>query len=84
MTTETLIAKGVVHGKTIKLDQESGLPDGVHVLITMQTLVGGKRLPPGEGIKRSAGAWSDDADGLDQYLNWNRQQRKQGRRDIES
>ena len=34
---------------------------------------------PGEGLRRAFGAWSDDAEELDRYLEWNRQQRKVGR-----
>lgn len=43
-----------------------------------------KELPPGEGLRRSAGAWADDAEGLDEYLEWNRSQRKVGRPEPES
>jgi uncharacterized protein (DUF433 family) len=32
------------------------------------------RVP--EGLRRSFGAWAEDAEELDQYLEWNRQQRK--------
>jgi hypothetical protein len=35
------------------------------------------------GLRRSFGAWAEDADELDKYLEWNRQQRKIGRREIE-
>ena len=47
--------KGVVHGKTIELEQEPALPDGQSVVVTLQPLEE-KRLPLGEGIRRSAGA----------------------------
>jgi uncharacterized protein (DUF433 family) len=35
------------------------------------------------GLRRSFGAWAEDAEELDNYLEWNRQQRKAGRRRIE-
>ena len=35
------------------------------------------------GLRRSFGAWADDAEELDKYLEWNRQQRKVDRREIE-
>lgn len=70
--------KGVVHGKTIELEQEPALPDGQSVVVTLQPLEE-KRLPPGEGIRRSAGAWADDPEGLDQYLEQLRQDRAQDR-----
>jgi uncharacterized protein (DUF433 family) len=34
-------------------------------------------------IRQTAGAWAEDADELDEYLEWTRQQRKIGRREIE-
>jgi hypothetical protein len=83
MTSTPAVLKGVVHGKTIELEQEPGLPDGQEVSVVLQPLEATeKRLPPGEGIRRSAGGWDDDAEGLDKYLQWNRQQRKVSRREI--
>ncbi len=76
--------RGVVHGKTIELEQEPELPDGQEVTVILQPLVPSEEWPSGEGIRRSAGAWSDDPEGLDEYLRWNRQQRKIVRREIES
>jgi uncharacterized protein (DUF433 family) len=38
------------------------------------------RVP--EGIRRSFGGWADDADELDEYLDWTRQQRRLRRREI--
>lgn len=36
------------------------------------------------GLRRSFGAWADDADELDKYLEWTRQRRKIRRREIEA
>lgn len=77
------VFKGVVHGKTIELDQEPGLPDGQPVTVTVQPTPIGRKLPPGEGLRRAFGAWSEDAAELDEYLAWNRQQRQQDRRGID-
>lgn len=44
---------------------------------------GTEDLAPGEGLRRSFGAWAEDAGELDEYLEWNRRQRKLGRREIE-
>jgi|GEM_PF-729605 len=35
------------------------------------------------GLRRSCGAWAEDADELDKYLEWTRQHRKIRRREIE-
>jgi hypothetical protein len=77
---DSTVFRGVIHGQTIELDADIGLPDGQIVAIRVQPLVPHtSKLPSGEGIRRSAGGWSDDPDGLDAYLEWNRRQRKQGR-----
>jgi hypothetical protein len=87
MAMQSNVYRGVVHGKTIELDDETGLQDGQQVKIIIQAVSGAEgligRLPPGEGIRRSAGAWADDAEELDKYLEWNRQQRKVGRPPIQ-
>lgn len=75
--------KGVVHGKLIELEHEPGLPDGQQVTVTVEPAGVDATLPAGEGLRRSAGAWCDDPDGLDRYLQWNRQQHKATRRELE-
>jgi hypothetical protein len=78
------ILRGVIHGKTIQLAEEPNLPEGQPVTVIMhpatQTPEESAPLPPGEGLRRAFGAWADDAEELDKYLEWNRQQRKTGRR----
>jgi len=51
------IFKGVVHGKTIELDQEPGLPEGQEVEVQVKLIPAGRKW--GEGILRSAGGWAD-------------------------
>jgi len=68
--------KGVVRGKTIELDSEPGLPDRQPVSVIVHRL-----LPPGEGIRQSAGAWVDSADELDAWLAQMQESRKQDRRE---
>ena len=74
---------GIVHGRTIELDEEPGLPDGQLVLVTLSRASAAPSDDEGrEILRRAAGAWSDDIEGLDRYLEWNRQQRKNDRRDL--
>ena len=73
---------GIIRGQTIELDRPAGLPDGQAVTVTVQPQ-DRPALAPGEGLRRSIGGWADDPEGLEQYLEWNRQQRKQSRREIE-
>jgi hypothetical protein len=76
MTTNIDVLRGVVHGKTIELENETELPDGQRVQITIQPVsspdISMSPLAAGEGIRRSAGAWVDDAKALGNYLEWNR------------
>ena len=59
---ETLtVLKGIVHGKTIELEQKPGLPEGQVVSVTVQPVAPEARtMAPGEGIRRSAGGWAED------------------------
>jgi hypothetical protein len=88
MSSAPAVLKGVIRGRTIELEEEPGLPDGQSVAVTVQPageqpLIEKGRLPPGEGIRRSAGAWADDPAGLDAYLKQLRQDREQDRGLIE-
>jgi hypothetical protein len=78
------VLHGTIQGKTIVLDTETGLPAGQEVFVILAPVnQGTTKLPPGEGIRRSAGAWADDADELDEYLKWNRAARKSDRSMVE-
>jgi hypothetical protein len=78
----TLSLKGIVRGKTIELEHPPGLPEGQEVRVTVEPTPMANPSP-GDGLRRAAGAWSDDPAGLDQYLEWNRQQRKKSRPPID-
>jgi hypothetical protein len=58
---------GVVHGKTVELDKDAGLPDGQRVSVLIQPKPQLK-LPPGEGLLRAFGGWSDDPQGVDGFV----------------
>ena len=49
--------QGVIHGKTIELDQDLGMADGQRVNVEVQ--VDSPACPWGEGIRRSAGIAAD-------------------------
>jgi hypothetical protein len=65
---------GTIHGKTVELDQEPGLPDGTRVQVAV---VSSPNLTPGEGIKSSFGSWAGDDAAVDEFL-------KQVRKDRDS
>jgi hypothetical protein len=67
MPNQAAAFRGTVHGNTITLDGELGIPDGQEVTVTVQVdapAAATKRLPPGEGF----GAWAEDGDELDRYI----------------
>lgn len=75
-----LSPKGTIHGRTIVLVDDSGLPEGQPVTVAMTPL--SEATSPTDSsalaaLRRAAGAWTgDDEPGLQHYLEWNRQQRK--------
>lgn len=76
--------KGVIRGKAIELEEETGLLEGQEVTVTVEPVSRPSDAPDAlEALKRAAGGWADDdAEGLDRYLEWNRRQRQAGRREI--
>jgi hypothetical protein len=56
----TISLHGVVHGKTIELDEDLGVPEGQEVEVHVTMIP--SRKPWGEGIRRTAGALADDPD----------------------
>ena len=55
--------RGVIHGNTVVLSESPGLKDGETVEVVL-----GAALPPGEGIRRAAGSWTEGGDELDQFI----------------
>lgn len=75
--------RGRIHGKTVRLEEDPGLPDGSSVRVIVEA------CPPSDeerraALLRAAGAWAgDDEEGLEQYLESIRRQRKLNRPEIE-
>jgi hypothetical protein len=80
---ESSTYRGVVHGNIIALTEDSGLPDGQEVAVTMRVVKAEDSHTQGDGLAKSFGAWAADAEELDKYLEWNRLQRKIDRRELE-
>lgn len=74
--------RGIIHGRTIELLEETGLPDSSAVTVSVVP-ASVPTSPTGpevvDSLRRAAGTWSDDPEGLDRYLDWNREQRKTSR-----
>ena len=77
MSQTKTIMKGVIHGRTIELDSEPGLPEGQSVSVVVQPVQAKDSQAIFEAFKRAAGGWAnDDPEGLEQYLEQTRRQRK--------
>ena len=55
----TQVLNGVVRGKTVVLEDDPHLAEGEKVRVSLRPLKSKKKATPGEGIRRSAGAWAD-------------------------
>ena len=53
---------GKVHGKTIELEEDLGVPDGQEVEITVRLISSRSGHHPGEGFLRTEGALADDTE----------------------
>jgi hypothetical protein len=75
----TKIVHGIVHGRTIELDQELGVADGQQVEVAIQIVGTSPATEPwGEGLRRCAGALAG-IPGLDEDMEQILAQRKTAR-----
>ena len=80
----TKTVHGVVHGKTIELDEELGVAEGQEVEITVRSVPPTTVRQPGDGFLRTEGALANDSDwdGIMEEIYLARKQ--EHRRDAES
>ncbi len=77
--------KGIIRGTMIELSETTRIPDGSEVSVSIQVMPpSNPDSPLSEGLQSAFGGWSDDPEGLEEFLEWNRQQRKQTRRELPS
>jgi hypothetical protein len=62
--------RGVVHGTTIQLDSQPGLPDGQEVVVHLSALTDSSQGANVDALNASFGTWTDD-----EFLRWTREQR---------
>jgi hypothetical protein len=78
--TRTL--RGVIHGRTVELTEDLGVPDGQQVEITIKTVASPK--PWGEGLRRCAGAfaadWTEEDDRILEEIH--RERKRETRKEI--
>ncbi len=65
---ETELMRGVVHGSSIQLSRNPGIPDGQEVVIALHPANKGDLPQQGEGLRQAFGAWSEDGEQLDSFI----------------
>ena len=64
----TKVMHGTISGTTIVLSGDPGLANGQPVEVTVRAINSANDLQAGEGILAAFGGWSDDPEGLDEYI----------------
>lgn len=82
MSHHPAVLSGVVHGRTIEFTSDLGYAEGQTVAVVVQPLPASTPIPSREGLAAAFGAWANE-EGLDEYLEWCRQDRQRDRRMIE-
>jgi len=74
MENGTVVTKGIVQGKTVTLEDASGLPDGQAVTVILRPA-----FAPGRRAAAGIRSWADDSDELDRFVNQVYQDREDDR-----
>lgn len=83
MPMDLTVFRGKIHGRRIDLESDAGFPDGQEVSVAVEPIYTSKgELAGGDGLQRAFGGWAEDGGELAEFLEWNRQQRKQTRPEI--
>ena len=82
MSKTTEVLRGIVHGKSIELEHPLPMPDGSEIELMV------KRIPISaeqrkQRLEAIFGSCETDAEDLDDFLGWNREQRKRGRPELD-
>ena len=72
--------RGVVRGNVIELEESPGLPDGQSVTVTVKPADGAATESAMDRLRRAFGSWSDDPEGLEEFLKQVRRDRDADRR----
>lgn len=78
MAEPSVALKGIVRGRTIELDRDVGLPEGQAVAVTVQPVT---TAPMPAGVLSAFGAWSDDPEGVEQFVRETHAARESEQRD---
>ena len=82
MSKTTEVLRGIVHGKSIELEHPLPMPDGSQIeLIVKRTPISTEQR--NQRLEAIFGSCEQDSEDLDDFLDWNREQRKHSRPELD-
>ena len=82
MSKTSEVLRGIVHGKSIELEHPLPMPDGSEIeLVVKRTPISAEQRK--QRLEAIFGSCEQDAEDLDDFLGWNREQRKHSRPELE-
>ena len=82
MSKTTEVLRGIVHGKSIELEHPLPMPDGSEIeLVVKRTLISTEQRK--QRLEAIFGSCEQDSEDLDNFLGWNREQRKHSRPELD-
>jgi hypothetical protein len=82
MSKATEVLRGIVHGKSIELEHPLPMPDGSQIeLVVKHTPISAEQQK--QRLEAIFGSCEQDAEDLDEFLGWNREQRKHSRPELD-
>jgi len=82
MFKATEVLRGIVHGKSIELEHPLSIPDGSEIELVVKPIpISAEQRQ--QRLKAIFGCCEADGEDLDNFLDWNREQRKHGRPELD-
>lgn len=82
MSKTSEVLRGIVHGKSIELEHPLPMPDGSEIeLVVKRTPISAEQRK--QRLEAIFGSCEQDAEDLDDFLGWNREQRKHSRPELD-
>ena len=82
MSKTTEVLRGIVHGKSIELEHPLSMPDGSEIELVVKAIpISAEERQ--QRLEAIFGSCEQDAEDLDDFLGWNREQRKHSRPELD-
>ena len=82
MSKTSEVLRGIVHGKSIELEHPLPMPDGSEIeLVVKRTPISAEQRK--QRLEAIFGSCEQDAEDLDDFMGWNREQRKHSRPELD-